>query len=127
MISEAETGTYVDIDYRVEQLGSSNWNANKPYWDPEWCGFEIWIYVDGYNVYYYRDPPRDITGEALDLVWDSILHQWLSVGTHSITIKAKNFVIEGFIIQWLQTYEVQKTQYITIKHPFTVNILNFIS
>ena len=110
MISESETGRYVDIYFEIDNLCSSSapWG---------WYGYEIWVLIDGNVIFNYKDNSK-VSGKK-NYGPTTLPYQWFNVGSHTITINAKSYVYELF---WVDTYKVGETHHITIKHPFTANL-----
>jgi len=114
MVTEAEAGKNIDIYFYVENLTS----CASPF---GFYGHEIWITIDDNEIFHFKNGngnPAVYTYGPLTLY-----SQWFSVGTHALKIRAKSYILNGiWPLNWVDTFESEKTNMITIKHPFTVNI-----
>ncbi|MEW6509103.1 MAG: hypothetical protein AB1432_15330 [Bacteroidota bacterium] len=80
-------GREVTISYDVSNLESCWWRGT-------WTGFEVWLYIDGNEVAYYRDQQRPPFFTYYSLTYSNSLNYYLSQGTHTIQVKAKSFEVK---------------------------------
>jgi len=109
-------GKTVQISYNVGDLEST-------WWQGDYKGFEVWLYIDGNEVAYHRDTekhPVDINFTGL--TYSNSLNYYLSQGSHSIKVKAKNF--ERVLDLWLDVDEASKTNTVQITPPPVITVDN---
>ncbi|MFZ5947504.1 MAG: hypothetical protein ACOYU5_06000, partial [Stygiobacter sp.] len=100
------SGKTINISYNVSNLESC-WSRGK------WTGFEVWLYIDGNEVAYYRDPERPAFFTYYALKYSNSLNHYFSQGTHTIQVRAKSF-------------EVKYDLYLDIDESSTTNTIQII-